>query len=167
MATNLVIGLVVVVLLIRRQLRVRRVVSDKPMTGLLILAAVGVAQVLDAWHRQQPTALGIGLLAVSLALAAAFGFWRAATVKIWATQDGLVQQGSAATAALWVLAVVVHVAVDLLGDRLEPAHSAAATSVSSTLSASIVVYLAVSFGVQRLVVAQRVRRLRPLPDLSA
>jgi hypothetical protein len=155
MATNLVIGVLVLALVIRRQLRPRTVRSDRSPSTFLVIGAIGVAQLVDAWQQHQPTDVGIGLLALSLVFAVGFGVWRAVSVRLWRQDDQLWQQGSAITVVLWIAAVAVHVGVDLVGGISEPRHSAAATSVTTTLSASIVLYIALSLGVQRVVVARR------------
>jgi hypothetical protein len=159
MATNLVIGALVLALVLRRQLRPRTVRSDRSPMIFLVIAAIGVAQLVDAWQQHRPTGLGIGLLAVSLVLAVGFGVWRAASMRLWRQENQLWQQGTAVTLALWVVAVAVHVGIDLVGGLSEPRHSAAATSVTATLSASLVLYIALSLGVQRAVVARRAQVL--------
>jgi hypothetical protein len=159
MVTNIVIGLLVLVIILRRQLRARPVNADRPATIFFILGIVGIAQIVDAWRDHAPVSGGITLLALSLVVAAGFGVWRATSVRLWRDGGQLWQQGTPLTITLWVLAIGVHLGVDVLGHVIEPAHSAAATSVTDTLSASILAYIAVSFGVQRVVVGRRARAM--------
>ena len=48
MVTNIVIGLLVLVLILRRQLRARPINADRPATIFLILGVIGIAQIVDA-----------------------------------------------------------------------------------------------------------------------
>jgi hypothetical protein len=161
MVTNIVIGLLVLVLILRRQLRARPINADRPATIFLVLGVIGIAQIVDAWRAHAPVAGGIALLMLSLVVAAGFGVWRATSVRLWRDGGQLWQQGTPLTITLWIVAIAVHLGVDLVGHAVEPAHSAAATSVTDTLSASILAYIAISFGVQRVIVGRRAQALAP------
>ena len=87
----------------------------------------------------------------SLVLAAAFGVLRAATVRIWLQEGQPWSRGSWVTASLWIVALAAHLGYDAL---------VAGSRTAGVGNATIVLYLAVSLGVQRLVVHQRAGRLR-------
>lgn len=115
-APNLIIGVAVLALLIYRQLRARPVRGNQRL--VLVLAAIGLIEVVQYLHRLHSVSVAIVALAGSLVLAAVFGAARAATVRVW-TQDGQPwAQGSLVTAALWVLALAAHLGYDyLVGPR--------------------------------------------------
>ena len=150
MVTEIVIGLAVLALLIYRQLRTRPVNAS----GLRIVAIIGVIGLVEAYqflHRHHPGAVTYAALAGSLALAAGFGVLRAATVRIW-LQDGQPwSRGSWITASLWIVALAVHLGYDAL---------VAGPGRDNVGAATIVLYLAVSLAIQRLIVRLRAQRLQ-------
>ena len=92
-------------------------------------------------------------LAGSLILAAVFAAGRAATVRIW-MQDGQAWvQGNLLTAALWVVALGAHLGYDyLIGQHKD---------IGNLGGATVVLYLAVSLAMQRVIVTGRAQRLDP------
>jgi hypothetical protein len=85
-------------------------------------------------------------------LAAIFGALRAGTVSIW-LQDGQAWcRGIWLTAVLWIASLAAHLGYDVL-----VAHNSAARGLGV---ATIVLYLAVSLGFQRVLVMQRAHRLQ-------
>jgi hypothetical protein len=86
-------------------------------------------------------------------LAAIFGAARAATVRIW-IQDGQAwSKGNILTAALWVVALGAHLGYDyLIGQHKD---------IGSLGDATVLLYLAVSLAVQRVIVVLRAQRLSP------
>jgi len=146
---QIVIGVAVLALLIYRQLRTRPVNAS----GLRLAAIIGVIGLIEAYQfiQQHPAgAVTYAALLGSLVLAGVFGVLRAATVRIW-LQDGQPwSRGSWVTAALWIVAVAAHLGYDAL---------VAGHGTANVGDATIVLYLAVSLGVQRLVVHQRAQRL--------
>jgi hypothetical protein len=111
--TEIVIGLAVLALLIYRQLRTRPVNAS----GLRIVAIIGVIGLVVTYQFLQQHHAGTVTYAAllgSLALAAGFGILRAVTVRIW-LQDGQPwSRGSWITAALWIVALAVHLGYDAL-----------------------------------------------------
>jgi drug/metabolite transporter (DMT)-like permease len=148
---NLVIGVAVLGLLIYRQLQARPVRGNQRL--VLVLAMIGVILAVKYIQRLDSLSAAIGALAGSLVLAAVFGAVRAATVRIW-MQDGQPWvQGNLLTAALWILALGAHLGYDyLVGQHKD---------ISGIGNATLVLYLAVTLGVQRLIVVFRAQRLDP------
>jgi UDP-N-acetylmuramyl pentapeptide phosphotransferase/UDP-N-acetylglucosamine-1-phosphate transferase len=148
--TEIIIGVVVLALLIYRQLRSRPVNAS----GLRLAAIIGVIGLVEAYQFVEKHHAGAVIYAAllgSLALAAVFGVLRAATVRLW-LQDGQPwSQGSWVTASLWIVAVAAHLGYDAL---------VAGHGRANVGDATIVLYLAVSLGVQRLLVHQRAQRLQ-------
>ncbi len=149
-SANIVIGLVVLAWLLWRQTQRRPVREDRKPTVLLILLVLGVVA-LGAYFKQEPaTGLAIALLVGSLVLAAGFGVVRGYTVRLWDQDGQLFRQGTWLTILLWLVAIGSHVGLDALIDG----------GAKGLGSASILLYLAVSLGAQRLVVQSRATRLR-------
>jgi hypothetical protein len=153
MALDIVLGVVVLGLLIYRQLSARPL-NAAGMRLVPILAVIGVVEAaayLQKYHGGTATYAALG---GSLVLAAFFGVLRAATVRVW-LQDGQVwSKGNRLTALLWIVALGVHLGYDAL-----VAHGHGGNDVGT---ATVVLYLAVSLGVQRLIAQHRASRL-PAP----
>jgi len=153
-ATDIVLGVAVLALLIYRQV-VARPVTTRGLRIVGILAIIGVLQTVqyfDKYHSSDGTYAALG---GSLVLAAIFGALRSATVRLW-IQDGQAwQKGNWVTGALWVVALAAHLGYDALVAR---GHGGSAPSVGD---ATVVLYLAVSLGIQRVIVQQRANRLVP------
>jgi hypothetical protein len=147
-AANLVIGLVVLVWLLSRQVQKRLVREDRRPTVMLVLLVVGVIQLANFFKGGvSATTTVILLLVASFVLAAVFGVIRAYTVRLWRVDGQLWRQGTWVTLVLWVVAIGIHLGLDYAIDGV-----GAAKGLSS---ASILLYLAVTLGVQRLVVQSR------------
>lgn len=146
--TSIVIGLAVLLLLIWRQVQKRSVKEDSRPTLMLILGVVGLIELVTYFKGNT----GVGstamlMLAASLVLAAGFGAIRAYSVRLWREDGTLWRQGGVLTVVLWLVTIGVHFGADFLIDRSGGAKGLA--------EAALVLYLAVSLGVQRLVVSSR------------
>jgi len=152
MVVDIIVGAAVLALLIYRQL-VARPVNASTLRILAILGVVGVVQTAQFLGQNHSSALTYGLIAGSLVLAAVFGALRAATVRIWIEGGQAWSRGNWLTALLWIAAVAAHLGYDAL---VADGHGN-----SGLGSATVVLYLAVSLGFQRVIVQQRARRLQP------
>ncbi|HUD77460.1 MAG TPA: hypothetical protein VMR00_06395 [Streptosporangiaceae bacterium] len=147
----LVIGVAVLGLLIYRQLVARPVQGNQRL--VLILVIIGLIEAAQYLQKLHAGSAAIVALAGSLVLAAIFGAARAATVRIW-IQDGQAwSKGNILTAALWVVALGAHLGYDyLIGQHKD---------IGSLGDATVLLYLAVSLAVQRVIVVLRAQRLSP------
>lgn len=153
----LVIGVVVLGLLIYRQLVPRPVGQNQRI--LLILLLIGAVETVQYLEKGRAGTAAMVALLGSLALAAAFGAARAATVRLW-LQDGRAwSKGNLVTALLWVVALAAHLGYDyLVGQHKD---------IGNLGNATIVLYLAVSLAVQRVLVGVRAQRLGPVVSSPA
>jgi hypothetical protein len=151
-AANLVIGLLALGLVIYRQVVPRRVKSNVRLVA--ILAVIGVLQAYQYLKGQHVDATIIAELAGSFVLAAVFGLARAATVRLSFRQGSWWMQGSWLTAILWVVSLGAHLGFDALVSG-QHGHE-------SLGDATILLYLAITYAVQRLVVQARSQRM-PIP----
>jgi hypothetical protein len=148
---DLVIGIAVLALLIYRQMISRPVRGNQRVS--LILLVIGLVVSVQYLQKIHAGSAAIAALAGSLVLAAVFGVVRAATIKIWVQNGQAWMKGNYVTAALWVLALAAHLGYDYLIGK----HKGLGSLGDST----IVLYLAVSLAVQRVVVTLRAHRLDP------
>lgn len=147
---SLVIGIAVLGLVIYRQLRLRPVRSN--LRVMLILAVIGVvevAQYLKGVHHDSGTIAAE--LAGSLVLALFFGVVRAFTVRLSFRDGQWWAQGNWLTVVLWVAAVAAHLGYDYL-------VSGGGSKAGQFGNATLLLYLAITFGAQRLVVQARAQR---------
>ena len=148
---DIILGVAVLVLLIYRQLSIRQV-NASALRLIAILLIVGVLQTYRFLSQNHAHPLTFAALVGSLVLAAVFGALRASTVRVW-LQDGQAwSQGNWLTAVLWIVSLVAHLGYDIL-----VAHGSGARGLGA---ATIVLYLAISLGFQRVLVMQRAHRLQ-------
>jgi hypothetical protein len=149
--TNVVLGIAILGLIIYRQM-VTRPVRDNFRVPL-ILAIIGIIELVNFLKGKHVTGSLAAGLAGSLVLAAAFGVVRAMTTKVWVADGQAWRKGTVLTAALWVVALAAHLGYDYLVYK----HS-------NLGDVTIVLYLAVSFAVQTVVLQARAQRLPVQPS---
>lgn len=149
--TYLIVGVAVLALLIYRQV-IPRPVRSSSSRLMLVLGVIGLVETVQFFQQQHSGGVvTVAALAGSLVLAAVFGALRATTVRVW-LRDGVPwSQGNWLTALLWVVALAAHLGYDYLLDHRK--------GTSHLGDATIVLYLAVTLVVQRVIVAQRASRL--------
>jgi len=151
---NIAIGLIVVGLLLVRQLQPRPARETSSVRLVLILAAAGIAEISKSVGTRHLTTAAVAWVAVSLMAGAGLGAIRAATVRIWRDHDGSAwRQGTMLTAALWLISLAAHLALDVVIDH--------ASKIAALGTSSILLYLAVTLGVQREIVRRRTAPLAP------
>jgi hypothetical protein len=152
MVGQLVLGVAVLALLIYRQLRVRPV-NASAVRIVAILGVIGLVEAVPYFRSHHAGSAAYAALAGSLVLAAAFGVARALTVRLFVRDGQVMQQGGWLTALLWVVALAAHLGYDaVIGQHKD---------LSGVGSATILLYLAVTLGIQRVIVQQRAQRLQP------
>ena len=112
-ATEIVLGVVILGLLIYRQLR-SRPVNASGLRIVAILAVIGVIQAYQFLDKHHSGAVTYAALGGSLVLAAVFGALRAATVRVWLQGGQPWSKGNWLTAALWIVALAAHLGYDAL-----------------------------------------------------
>jgi hypothetical protein len=148
---DIILGLAVLALLIYRQLAARPV-NAAALRFIAVLVIIGLLQTYQFLSKGHDHPLTFAALGGSLVLAAIFGALRAGTVRVW-LQDGQAwSQGNWLTAALWIVSLAAHLGYDLL-----VVHGPGARGLGT---ATIVLYLAVSLGFQRVLVFRRAQRLQ-------
>ncbi len=146
--TNVVIGIAIVGLLVYRQLTARPVRERNAARLVLILGVIGVIEMVQAAKGHHIGSATIGWIALGLVIGASLGALRAMTMRIWRDDAGVAwRRGSVLTGALWIVSLAAHFGLDALID-----HSTTAKSLGS---ADILLYLAVTLGVQREVIRAR------------
>ena len=147
--TEIVIGVAVVILLLARQVQKRSVKEDSRPLIFLILAVIGVVEA-GQFIKSHPVGNEAILLTVaSLVIAALFGVIRAFTVRLWREDGQLFRQGNVLTVVLWLVAIAIHLGGDTLID----------SSAKGLATTTLLLYLAVSLGVQQVVVRYRAAQL--------
>jgi hypothetical protein len=140
-----VVGVAFVAFVISRQIRLRRVT----VRGLAILPAwfVGIATVSDHTLLHRLTASGVagGFFLAGVLLAAVMGLARSTTLRVWKTAEGTFCQGGWRTGALWVLTIALRVGMFLV----------AAKAGAREGGGEAMLYVAVTLGVQNLMIARR------------
>ncbi|HLJ99448.1 MAG TPA: hypothetical protein VKU39_06020 [Streptosporangiaceae bacterium] len=148
---DVVLGIAVLALLVYRQLAVRPV-SASALRLLAVLLVIGLLQTVRFLNQNHAHPLTFAALGGSLVLAAVFGVLRARTVRVWLDGGQALSQGNWLTAVLWIASLAAHLGYDILVE-----HGPGARGLGL---ATIVLYLAVSLGCQRVLVMRRAQRLQ-------
>jgi hypothetical protein len=157
-ALQVVIGIVVLGWILWNQLRVRQF-SPRRLRVAAILGVVGLVEVVSTAGAHPVSVTGWTLLVIGLVVGAALGLVRAATVRLW-VRDGVVwTQGHALTAALWIVGIAVHIGLDVLARVVAP-------SADGVNASSVLLFIAVSLGVQGLMTLRRAQSLPGAPLLT-
>lgn len=150
---TVVIDVLVLAWVLYRQRSLRRVPLRVGAQLPIFLGAIGLIEFVDYTdtHSVRASALGVALASVMVG-AGLSGALRAYTVRLWGGPGGRVlRQGTWLTMGLWLVSIAAHFGAFSLVDAL---HGS-----SGIGPASLLLYLAVSIGVQNAVVRQRARRL--------
>ena len=152
--TGLLIGLVVLGYILFRQLQPNPVRTK--LTLPLVLAIVGVFELTGylKQHGHAHNATIFAALAGSLVLAIVFAVIRALTVRIWLKDGQPWRQGNWLTALLWIASLGVHLGYDYLVDGKSGSRAGLG-------NASLTLYFAVTYTVQRLIIQARANTLSP------
>ncbi|MDQ4502787.1 hypothetical protein [Sinomonas sp. ASV322] len=157
-SANIVLAVAVLAWAIVRQFQTRQIGSLRART-FLILGVIGVWQLAQLADSRGVTPVEALTLAVSLGLAAVFGWLRGRAAAVWIQQGVAYRRGGWPALGLWMAAIATHIAIDVIGSMLEGLRGPSPVS-----SASIMLYIAVTLGIQGLVVA---RRAAALADVTA
>jgi hypothetical protein len=134
--------------------------STITVRGLIIIPGVLLILGLENCVRALPRASGgeIALLAVDLVVLLVLGVARAASTHLGTRNGYAFQKGTTLTLVLWLVTIAVRIGFGVLGAR---------TGLAGPLtSASVLLSMGLSIGVQNLLVYSRARR-RELPIASS
>jgi len=146
--TDIVIGAAVVGLLVTFQMRARPVRESSAARISVVLGIIGIVEISDAAKGHVVGAGTVAWIVGSLVIGGALGAARAFSTRIWRLQDGSgMSQGTIVTAVLWVISLGAHLAMEVGIDR--------STKVAGLGASSLMLYLAVTLGVQREVLRRR------------
>ncbi|MCD2194841.1 hypothetical protein LQ327_15830 [Actinomycetospora endophytica] len=155
---QVIVGIAVLGWILYNQLRVRQF-SPRRLRLAGILGVVGLVEIASTAGAHPVSVVGWTLLTTGLVVGAALGLLRAATVKLW-VRDGVVYtQGHAMTAALWIVGIGVHIGLDVLARVIAP-------SADAVNASSVLLFIAVSLGVQGLMTMRRVQSLPGAPVMA-
>ena len=141
-AVNGVVAALVLVWLLKRQLSARPVRERSWLP--IALVVIGAVETVSYAHQFGMSIRSAAVLATSVSLGVLLAVGRAYTVRLW--DDGLatMQQGNYWTAALWIVALGQHLALETLLDK-------------NLAAVTLLAYFGLSMLAQRLTVLQRAR----------
>lgn len=149
MLLNLAAGLAAALYIAIRQLRVLPAKTSMRLPVILaVIGAIRLAQFLDQ-HGHHPGAV-FASLAGSLLIAILFALLRTATIHVWLSGELAWRKGGVLTVLLWLLSVAAHLGYDFIDDRGD---------LDGFGSATLLLFLAVTWTIQRLLIQGRARRL--------
>jgi hypothetical protein len=150
---TVVIDVLVLAWVLYRQQSLRRVPLRFGAQLPVLIAVFGLIEFLDYTNTHNVRASVLGVVLASVVVGGGLlGALRAYTVRLYGGPGGRVlRQGTWLTLALWLLSIAVHFGAFSLVHALH--------GTTGVASASLLLYLAVSVGVQNHVVRDRARRL--------
>lgn len=153
--TNIIIGLLVIIYVVSRQLAERPVKEDRGVKLPIILGAIGLFEIVQTIQNGHNSAsiTTIILLILGLASGTFFGYLRGTKIHIWYDKEQLMRKGNIVTVALWILGVSIHLTFEFISGRID-------SSSAGLVSSSILLYVAITLGVQRYVTLERAKILR-------
>jgi hypothetical protein len=153
---DLLIALAILSYVVYNQLRARPARTNMRLP--LILTIIGGVELVEYLHKGHHGATVVAALLGSLVLAAILGAIRALTVRVWVEGGQPWRQGNWLTAVLWLVSLGLHFGYDYLVDGKGPNAGLG--------TASALLYLAVTYAIQRLIVQARADRLRGVGPLD-
>jgi hypothetical protein len=152
MVLALVIDVLVVVWILYRQRKVRRVWPRVNLRIAGILAVIGLVELVSYTGRHHVSATVVGVLVLSFVLGAiGLGAVRAATVRIWRVGDAVLRQGTWLTIGLWLFSLALHYGAQAWINALHGPRG--------LVTASLLLWLGITYGVQNAVVHHRAEGL--------
>jgi hypothetical protein len=129
-----------------RQMHEHRITREGLVKLPLIFAAIGL---LSLTREDVPTDAAAALyVLVSLGLSVGLGIWRGAVIPVWQGDDGSwTSKGNALTITLWIALIAAKFATGTVADLTG--------WFPVTGAGEVFLFLAISFAVQNLIVAQR------------
>lgn len=148
MTFAIAVDVLVLAWLLWRQLKVRRVWPRLTLRLAAVLGVIGLFEVFDYARTHHVSGGAAGILTLSFLVGGvALGAVRAATVRIWRIGPAVVRQGTALTVGLWGVSLALHYGAAAWIDSIN--------GQGGVVSASLLLWLAVTYGVQNAVVHHR------------
>jgi hypothetical protein len=147
------LDVVLAALVLLRQRRVRPVPLRLRLGFPMVLAVLGMIQLVDyTAHRHLPAG-AVGVLLASLVIGAGLlGAARAASVRLWPQPPFVLRQGTPVTMVLWLVSFALHFAAGW--------GITAAGGPSGLAAASFLLYLGITYGVQTAIAHRRAEPIR-------
>lgn len=148
MTFAIVLDVIVVALVLYRQRAVRLVRPRLHLRLPVILGVVGLVELASYAGNRHVPAAAVGVLALSFAVGAVvLGAVRALTVRLWRVEGMVLRQGTWWTILLWLASLALHYGAQ--------AWIGALGGPGGIVSASLLLWLGVTYGVQAAVVHRR------------
>jgi hypothetical protein len=147
------IGFVLLVWVLLRQVAVRPVRRVIRLGLPVVIGVIGLFELTSYSnsHHDIASSAWVWVLGTLLVGAIGLGIVRGLTVKIWTAGNWVLRQGTPVTMALWLVSLAVHFAGDVFAS-----HAHDGTGLES---ASFLLYLGLTLGVQTAVVHRRAQPL--------
>ncbi|MDR3241193.1 MAG: hypothetical protein LBT37_03355 [Lactobacillaceae bacterium] len=145
---NLVVAVAVIAFVLYRQIR-KSEVQDK-MKSMLIIGVIGLVEIIPGIQNVN----GILFIVGMVVLAAVMALIRAQSYQVFQENGIWYRQGHAMSVILWIVAIGLHIIYDQVVTGLQ------IPGMEKLSGTSIVLYIAVSLGVQRFFLLRRVNMLK-------
>jgi hypothetical protein len=152
MVFSVLLGLIVFAWILLRQVRVRPIPRALSLRAPVFLGLIGLLTISSyAGSHHVGSAAWAWVVGTMLVGAVGLGLLRGVSVKVWATENWVLRQGTGFTMALWILSLAVHFLGDAAGT-----HASGGAGLEGS---SLLLYLGLTLGVQNAMVQRRAQPL--------
>ncbi len=149
---SVALGVIVLAFVLLRQVRVRPVPRTLSLRAPVLIGLIGVLTMSSyAGSHHVGSAAWAWVIGTMLVGAVGLGIVRGLSVKVWATENWVLRQGTAVTMALWIVSLVIHFVGDAAGT-----HASGGAGLEGS---SLLLYLGLTLGVQNAIVQRRAQPL--------
>jgi hypothetical protein len=154
---SIAISVLVVAFVCFRQLQTRSIREERGLLLYVLVFALGVLQAITFLQKHSVSALAAVLVIVSLVIGLGLGAVRGRITHLWRANDKLLRRGNAWTIAVWVVGLGIHLGIELFSGQLD-------RSAEGFASSTLLLYIALSLGMQRFVLLSRAKSIARHPD---
>jgi hypothetical protein len=151
------LAVLVVAFVCYRQLQTRSIREERGLFLYVIVFALGVLQTSTFLQSHRVGTTAIVLVCASVLVGIGLGALRGRLTHLWRADGQLFRRGNPWTIAIWIGGIGIHLGIDLYSGALDRSAKGFATS-------SLLLYVGLSLGMQRLVLLRRAKSIVEHPN---
>jgi hypothetical protein len=154
---SIAIAVLVVAYVCYRQLQTRSIREDRGLLLYVLVFALGVLQASTFFQSHTVGTTAIALVTASILVGIGLGAVRGRLTHLWRSDGQLLRRGNPWTIGIWIVGLGIHLGIDLFSSQLD--HSA-----EGLASSTLLLYVGLSLGMQRLVLLRRAKSIVEHPN---
>ena len=150
--TSIAISVLVVAFVSYRQLQTRGIREERGLLLYVLVFALGVLQASTFLQHHRVGTTAIVFVTISIVIGIGLGALRGRLTHLWRADGQLLRRGNPWTIGIWIVGLGIHLGIDLYSSQLDHTAEGFATS-------TLLLYVGLSLGAQRLVLLRRAKNL--------